>query len=68
VAEGQPGFSGFDGWADGYAALTYAWRDKERIANYIKNQREHHKQTDFVSEYRRLREEQGIRIGERFFP
>jgi hypothetical protein len=35
-------------------------------ANYIKNQREHHKQTDFVSEYRRLLEEQGIRIDERF--
>jgi hypothetical protein len=47
--------------------LTYAWRDKEMIANYIKNQREHHKQTDFVSEYRRLLEEQGIRIDERFF-
>jgi hypothetical protein len=42
--------------------------NKEMIANYIKNQREHHKQTDFVSEYRRLLEEQGIRIDERFFP
>jgi REP element-mobilizing transposase RayT len=66
--KGNPDFPAFDGWADGYAALTYAWRDKEMIANYIKNQREHHKQTDFVSEYRRLLEEQGIRIDERFFP
>ena len=29
-------FSGFKGWADGYAALTYGWKDKEMIINYIK--------------------------------
>jgi len=36
-------FNEFDGWADGYAALTYGWNDKEMIVNYIKNQQEHHK-------------------------
>jgi putative transposase len=32
----HPGkFPEFKGWADGYAALTYGWRDKEKIASYI---------------------------------
>ena len=64
----NPKFPAFVGWAEGYAALTYAWRDKDVIVDYIKNQREHHKQTDFVSEYRKLLEEHGIMIDDRFFP
>ena len=61
-------FPAFMGWADGYAALTYAWRDKDMIVHYIKNQRDHHKQTDFMTEYRQLLEEHGVQIDERFFP
>ena len=66
--KGNPKFPAFDGWAEGYAALTYAWRDKDIIVKYIKNQREHHKQTDFVTEYRKLLEEHGVAIDDRFFP
>ena len=66
--KGNPKFPAFDGWADGYAALTYAWRDKDMIVEYIKNQRERHKQTDFVTEYRKLLEEHGVAIDDRFFP
>jgi REP element-mobilizing transposase RayT len=61
-------FPHFAGWADGYGALTYAWRDKDLIVNYIINQQEHHKQESFNEEYRRLLEGHGIRIDERFFP
>ena len=64
----SPKFPAFDGWAEGYAALTYAWRDKDMIVDYIKNQREHHRQMDFLTEYRQLLEEQGIVIDERYFP
>ena len=64
----NPQFPAFDSWAEGYAALTYAWRDKDMIVEYIKNQREHHKQTDFITEYRQLLEEHGVAIDERFFP
>ena len=66
--KGNPKFPTFDGWADGYAALTYTWRDKDMIVDYIKNQRTHHKQTDFVTEYRKLLEEHGVAIDERYFP
>ena len=63
----HPKFSMFSGWAEGYAALTYSWRDKDTIVNYIKDQREHHRQTDFATEYRALLEEHGVRIDDRFF-
>ena len=61
-------FPQFKGWAEGYAALTYAWRDKEMIVDYIKKQREHHKQVSFLDEYRALLEEHGVKINEQFFP
>ena len=61
-------FPQFQGWAEGYAALTYAWKDKERIVNYIKNQQEHHKKESFEDELKRLLMEQGIEINYKFFP
>ena len=64
----HPGFPKFTGWADGYGAFTYAFRDKNMISNYIKNQREHHKNENSIEEFRRLLKEQGLEIDERFFP
>ena len=61
-------FPDFKGWADGYAALTYGWKDKDVIANYIKNQSEHHKNESFENELRRLLKEYGIDVDERYFP
>ena len=61
-------FPGFSGWADGYAALTYGLRDKDRIVNYIKNQQVHHMQESFEDVYRRLLIGNGIVIDERYFP
>jgi REP element-mobilizing transposase RayT len=61
-------FPAFEGWAEGYAALTYAWRDKDMIVDYIRNQQEHHKKETFEEEYRRLLEDAGIKIDDRYFP
>ncbi|MCK4921881.1 MAG: IS200/IS605 family transposase [Bacteroidales bacterium] len=61
-------FSNFEGWADGYAALTYAWKDKEMIVNYIINQKEHHKNESFEDELRRLLREHGVDVNESYFP
>lgn len=61
-------FPKFEGWADGYAAFTYTWRDKDMIINYIKNQKEHHIHETFEEEYRRILKEQGVAINEMFFP
>lgn len=64
----QETFSYFEGWAEGYCALTYSFRDKNTIIEYIKNQQEHHQKESFEDEYRRLLEEQGVKIDERYFP
>lgn len=61
-------FPDFKGWAEGYGAFTYTWRDREKIINYIRNQREHHKSYSYEDEYRRLLKEFDIKIDERFFP
>ena len=61
-------FPEFGGWAEGYAAFTYAWKDKEMIINYIKNQQAHHKIESFENELRRLLKEHGIEPDEKYFP
>jgi REP element-mobilizing transposase RayT len=57
---------GFISWADGYCALTYAYRDKEMIVNYIKKQKEHHKRTTFEDEYKALLKEFSIEADEKY--
>ena len=64
----QDGFQKFDGWADGYAALTYSYKEKETLINYIKNQQNHHKNVSFEEELRKLLESEGIQINGRYFP
>ena len=61
-------FPDFTGWSAGYAALTYAHRDKDMIVNYIKKQHEHHKKKTYEAELRILLKEQGIQIDEKYFP
>ncbi|MCF8371894.1 MAG: transposase [Bacteroidales bacterium] len=61
-------FPKFQGWAEGYAALTYAWRDKDTIVNYIKKQQEHHKNVTFEEELKSLLVEHGIEVDDSFFP
>jgi putative transposase len=60
-------FPNFAGWADGYAALSYSYWDKDKLINYIKNQQEHHMTETFEQEYRRLMEEHNITIDNRYF-
>jgi REP element-mobilizing transposase RayT len=66
--KGNDKFPEFDGWADRYAALTYAFSDRDTVINYIKNQKAHHKKFSFEDEYRKLLEEHHVKIDERYFP
>lgn len=56
----------FESWAEGYCALTYSYKDKEMIVNYIKNQKEHHKKVTFEEEYRTLLKDHGIEWDEKY--
>jgi putative transposase len=60
-------FKDFNGWSNGYAALTKSFHEKDQIINYIKAQQEHHKQESFADEFRRLLKEEGVEIDENYF-
>jgi len=53
-------FPTFAGWQEGYGAFTSSIRNKERIINYIKNQKEHHKTETFEDEFKKLLADHGI--------
>lgn len=59
------GFEQFTAWGEGYAALTYNLKDKDTIVQYIKKQREHHKELTFKEEYQAFIEEMGLTLDER---
>jgi len=59
-------FPEFKGWQEGYAAFTESIKAKERLIQYIKNQEEHHKKTNFLDEYKRLLKEHEIDFDERY--
>ena len=40
------------GWQTGYAAYSVSESQKERVFNYIRNQKKHHAKKSFVEEYK----------------
>ncbi len=63
---GTGNFPLFNSWAEGYAALTYANRDKDIIIKYIQNQKKHHRTITFEEEYKALLIENGLVVNERY--
>ncbi len=59
-------FPKFEAWQEGYGAFTYSGREKDKIINYIKNQKEHHKRQTFHDEFRNLLIEHGIEFDEKY--
>lgn len=59
-------FPKFKGWQDGYGAFTYSYSEKDKLIEYVKNQKEHHKKNDFREEYISILREHGIDFDERF--
>jgi len=60
-------FPDFKGWGIKYCALTYSYKEKNVIFNYIKNQQEHHKNESFHDEIVRFFKEQSIDLDEKWF-
>lgn len=63
----NPHFPKFTGWSQEYAGFTYSIHDKDKIINYIKGQKEHHKKMTFGEEYRQFIEANAVAIDERYF-
>ncbi|GHU70375.1 transposase [Bacteroidia bacterium] len=60
-------FPDFESWAVSFAGFSYNLNDSQTIINYIKNQKEHHKQVSFEEEYRQFLTDNGIEIDEKYF-
>lgn len=61
-------FPEFDHWQEGYGAFTHPLGDKDRLAEYIKGQVEHHRTVSFLEEYKHLLHEAGLELDERYLP
>ena len=51
---------------EGFGAFTYSIKEKDRLIEYVKNQREHHKKITFLDEYIALLNEHGIEFDEKY--
>lgn len=60
-------FPHFTGWGKSYCALTHSYQEKDKIVNYIRNQKEHHKRVNFHDELLSLVQEYGVKLDERYF-
>jgi REP element-mobilizing transposase RayT len=60
IKQNRSSFPQFAGWGKEYGAFSYAMRDKEMVANYIRNQRVHHQRELFEEEYRKHLHNAGI--------
>ena len=56
----------FSSWQEGYGAFTYSVREKDKVIEYVTNQKEHHKIETFYNEYKRLLIENGIEFDEKY--
>ena len=59
-------FKNFNGWQEGYGAFTYSIKEKDRLIEYVKNQKDHHKKVVFKEEYIELLKEHGIDYDEKY--
>ena len=59
-------FHQFSSWQEGYGAFTYSVREKDKVIEYVKNQKEHHKTETFYNEYKKLLMENGIEFDEKY--
>ena len=59
-------FPHFAGWAESYCALTKGETEKDKIINYIKGQKEHHKTVSYQDELKAMLEEAGVPYDERY--
>jgi len=59
-------FPYFNGWQDGYGAFTYSIKEKDRLIEYVKNQKEHHTKKTSKEEFIELLNEHEIEFDEKY--
>ena len=53
-------------WQEGYAIFTVSWTHVVAVRRYIAGQEEHHRQTGFVDELKRVWERNGVEYDPRY--
>ena len=53
-------------WQGGYGAFSVGTREVDHVAQYVRNQDAHHRETSFEDEFRALLKESGISFDERY--
>lgn len=53
-------------WQTGYGAFSVSRSNIDTVEDYIRRQREHHRQMDFKKEFRRLLDKHDVEYDERF--
>ena len=53
-------------WQEGYGAFSYSRSHIDKVVNYILNQKEHHRKTTFLEEYKQILESFDIDFDERY--
>ena len=59
-------FPHWEGWAEGYGSFTLSLQEKDRVIEYIKQQKEHHRKETFLDEYKRILVENGVEFREEY--
>jgi REP element-mobilizing transposase RayT len=59
-------FPNFDGWQGGYGGFTCSYKDKNRLVQYVKNQKDHHRIETFKEEFIELLNEHGVEFDEKY--
>jgi len=53
-------------WQEGFGAFSCNYHSVDKVTQYIKNQKTHHKKNNFEKEYRTLLDENGIEYKEEY--
>ena len=61
-----PNISGFS-WQDGYGAFTVSESQLDTVAEYVRNQAEHHRTKTFAEEYRAFLKRHHVEYDERYW-
>ncbi len=60
-------FPDFIGWQEKYGAFTYSYSSRNRLIEYVKNQKLHHRVVAYEDEIESLFEEEGVVVNKKFF-
>lgn len=64
----ERGFSPFRfSWQEGFGAFSYSHKDLDRVINYVRNQKQHHRKQNFREEYDTLLNEYLVTPNQKYY-